>query len=94
MKNDIPSINTHSAACPHCKNILDGFTCMTDGTSLKEEDIVICVECNSVLQFKSDLTLHYADPEIIAEVDFPLLQQSNEVIAAIHKVREELNIEL
>lgn len=65
--------------CPHCKTKLDGYTSLDEGSRPTSGDVTVCVSCSSVLQFTDGMGLKLADADIIAQVDFPMLQKAQQV---------------
>ncbi|NIT58395.1 MAG: hypothetical protein GWN00_19865 [Aliifodinibius sp.] len=53
--------------CPSCKAVVDGYTSVNCEGTPEPGDITICVYCNSILQFDSNMKMILASHEVIEE---------------------------
>lgn len=75
--------------CPHCKEILDGFTDPSGKNVPKPGDISICAYCAEVLEFDSEMKLIPIREETVKFVDLLEIQKAQQIVRDIIILREE-----
>lgn len=68
--------------CPHCNQKIDGFTSLEGERGITDGDVSVCAYCKTVLEFENGV-FKFVTIEALEEIDLPVLQQANRVVAKL-----------